>query len=283
VTNEGVSFLQTALRCKFVAAETLRALNKVGYADGLVVWLSTVLTNHPPPITPQPIINPPQVYSLILEAQPDTPGPLLEWGRILASPVVVRPGEACVALEDAALLAADAAYEAELRGRNPRGDAMAAAEAKSRSLGVMNKAVEWCVEGLANFTAGVVEVRFLEVWCCFAGAEWVRRVRAGFLQQIVEPPPQARQTSTFAPPNQPQHQPQPETLAATSGQLGLASQRLDAPLLADCVRVRAEAYEALARKGVASRGARRAIYKWVWVLDPGLIRGAEVGWEKTGA
>lgn len=133
----GLEGLRAALRCRYVAADALRALNRV--------------------------------YAAALAARPGAPGPLLEWGRVLAGPAVARPGDACAALEDAALAAAELAARAVAEeeqakqqqqpkaGRKKR--AKAAAVARARAAALVDAAVADCRGGIANFTAGVVAVR----------------------------------------------------------------------------------------------------------------------------
>jgi hypothetical protein len=54
---------------------------------------------------------------------------------------------------------------------------------------------------------------------------------------------------------------QPNSLPATTEHLDVMRRTLDAPLLARCVEARADVYKAIARSGVASRAARRAVYR----------------------
>jgi hypothetical protein len=99
-----------------------------------------------------------QVYGLLLSSKPGAAGPLMEWGRLLAGPAVVRPAEACVALEDAALLAANAhlgATTAAVSGG--KAVAKAAGQARAAADRALEAAVSTCLEGIANLTAGVAQ------------------------------------------------------------------------------------------------------------------------------
>lgn len=78
-----------------------------------------------------------------------------EWGRILAGPAVARPAEACVALEDAAMASLDLGAPGAAAAP-AGGEAKAAAAAAAAA--AAEKCVAACLEGIQNFTAGVVAV-----------------------------------------------------------------------------------------------------------------------------
>lgn len=54
---------------------------------------------------------------------------------------------------------------------------------------------------------------------------------------------------------------QPGSLPATTDHMAAVARALDVELLARCVEARAAVYAAVAREGLSSRAARRALYR----------------------
>lgn len=86
------------------------------------------------------------MYAAMIEASPDSPGLALNWGRMLASPAVVRPAEACAAVEKAVF---------EMVFDRLKGQRVADAEEVAVTFHIIDEAVSICLGGLANFTAGI--------------------------------------------------------------------------------------------------------------------------------